>query len=44
VTISEPVGATILAMIIFREVPGPLVILGSVIILTGVFLASRDQA
>lgn len=44
VAVSEPVGATILAMIIFGEFPGPLVILGSVIILTGVFLASRDQA
>ena len=44
VAISEPVGATILAMIIFREVPGPLVIAGSIIILAGVFLASQDQA
>ncbi len=44
VAISEPVGATILAMVIFREFPGPLVIVGSVIILAGVFLASRDQA
>jgi drug/metabolite transporter (DMT)-like permease len=44
VAVSEPVGATILAMIIFREFPGPLVLLGSGIILAGVFLASRDQA
>jgi drug/metabolite transporter (DMT)-like permease len=44
VAISEPVGATILAMIIFREFPGLLVILGSILILAGVFLASRDQA
>jgi drug/metabolite transporter (DMT)-like permease len=44
VAISEPVGATLLAMIIFREFPGPLVIAGSAIILAGVFLASRDQA
>ena len=44
VAVSEPVGATILAMIIFREFPGPLVVLGSGIILAGVFLASRDQA
>ena len=43
VAISEPVGASILAMIIFQEFPGPLVILGSVLILTGVYLASRDQ-
>jgi drug/metabolite transporter (DMT)-like permease len=44
VAISEPVGATILAMIIFREFPGLLVVAGSLIILTGVYLASRDQA
>ncbi len=44
VAISEPVGATILAMIIFREFPGPLVLLGSAIILAGVFLASRDPS
>lgn len=44
VAISEPVGATLLAMIIFREFPGPLVVLGSVTILAGIFLASRDQA
>jgi drug/metabolite transporter (DMT)-like permease len=43
VAISEPVGATILAMIIFREFPGPLVVLGSVIILAGIYLSSRDQ-
>jgi drug/metabolite transporter (DMT)-like permease len=44
VAVSEPVGATILAMIIFREFPGTLVVVGSIIILVGVFLASRDQA
>jgi drug/metabolite transporter (DMT)-like permease len=43
VAISEPVGATILAMIIFKEFPGPLVVAGSLIILTGVFLASRSK-
>jgi drug/metabolite transporter (DMT)-like permease len=43
VAISEPVGATILAMIIFKEIPGLLAIAGSIIILAGVFLASRNQ-
>ncbi|MFN2134917.1 MAG: DMT family transporter [Candidatus Promineifilaceae bacterium] len=43
VAISEPVGATLLAMVIFKEFPGPLVMLGSIIILSGVFLATRDQ-
>ena len=41
--LSEPVGATILAVLIFQEFPGPLVIAGSLFILTGVFLGSRDQ-
>ena len=41
--ISEPVGATILAMLIFQEFPGPVVILGSLLILAGVFLGSRSQ-
>lgn len=44
VAISEPVGATFLAALVFGEFPGPLVILGSVVILIGVFLATRDQA
>jgi drug/metabolite transporter (DMT)-like permease len=44
VAISEPVGASLLAMVIFKEFPGPLVILGSAIILIGVYLSSRDQA
>lgn len=44
VAISEPVGATFLAMLVFGEFPGPLVILGSIVILIGVFLATRDQA
>jgi len=42
--ISEPVGATILAMIIFQEFPGPVVILGSILILAGVYVGSRSQA
>ena len=39
--LSEPVGATILAMIIFQEFPGPAAVAGSVLILAGVFLAGR---
>lgn len=41
--LSEPVGATILAMIIFKEFPGMLVVVGSIFILSGVYLGSRDQ-
>jgi drug/metabolite transporter (DMT)-like permease len=44
VAVSEPVGATILAIIVFREIPSLLVVGGSIIILAGVFLASLDQA
>lgn len=42
--ISEPVGATILAILIFQEIPGPVVLLGSLLILIGIFLAARSQA
>lgn len=40
--ISEPIGASILAVLVFQEVPGPLVIAGSILILAGVYLASRS--
>lgn len=39
--ISEPVGATVLAMIFFQEFPGPAAVVGSILILAGVYLASR---
>jgi drug/metabolite transporter (DMT)-like permease len=42
--ISEPVGATILAMLFFREFPGPLTVVGSVLILSGVYLGGQSQA
>lgn len=42
--IAEPVGATLLAMAIFQEIPGPIVIVGSVLILAGVVIASRREA
>jgi len=40
--ISEPVGATLLAILIFQELPGPAALLGSAFILAGVLLASRS--
>lgn len=40
--ISEPIGATLLALIFFREIPGPLVVLGSLFIFAGIVLASRQ--
>lgn len=39
--LGEPVGTTILAVIFLREVPGLMEIIGGVMILTGIFLASR---
>lgn len=36
--LGEPVGATILALLILREVPGPLVLLGGLVTLLGIYL------
>ncbi len=41
--LGEPIGSTILALIILKEIPTPLEIVGGVIILTGIYLASRGQ-
>ena len=43
VVMSEPVGATLLAWAVLGEAPGPLVLLGGVLILSGVYLALRGQ-
>jgi drug/metabolite transporter (DMT)-like permease len=40
-TLGEPVGSAILAYFILSEVPTPLTILGGVLILIGIYLASR---
>jgi drug/metabolite transporter (DMT)-like permease len=37
----EPVGSTILAIFIFREIPTTLKIIGAIFILAGIFVASR---
>lgn len=39
--IAEPIGATILALIIFREIPKPLTIVGSALLLGGIVYAGR---
>lgn len=41
--ISEPIGASILGLFIFREVPGALAVLGGALILGGIVLASRRR-
>jgi drug/metabolite transporter (DMT)-like permease len=38
---AEPIGASILALVIFSERPGPMVIVGSVFVLAGVLVSSR---
>jgi drug/metabolite transporter (DMT)-like permease len=40
--LGEPIGSTILAMILLKETPAPLEIIGGGIILLGIFLASRS--
>lgn len=42
--LGEPIGSTILALIILKEIPVPLEIAGGVIILIGIYLASRAPA
>jgi drug/metabolite transporter (DMT)-like permease len=41
--LGEPIGSTILAMSILKETPSILEILGGLVILVGIYLASRDQ-
>jgi drug/metabolite transporter (DMT)-like permease len=42
-TMGEPVGSTILAIIIFREIPSPLKVVGAIIILAGIYIVSRES-
>ena len=42
-TLLEPVFGTVLGFLIFSEIPGPLVIVGSVIVLLGVYLFSAKE-
>lgn len=41
--LGEPIGSTLLALLILKEVPAPLEIIGGGIILIGIYLASRGQ-
>jgi drug/metabolite transporter (DMT)-like permease len=40
--LGEPIGSTILAIIILKETPSVLEVLGGVVILVGIYLSSRD--
>ncbi len=42
-TLGEPVGATILAYLVLREVPSLLEAIGGIIVLIGIFLVSREE-
>jgi len=41
--LGEPIGSTILALLILRETPTPLEVVGGVVILVGIYLASRGD-
>ncbi|NHZ72259.1 MAG: EamA family transporter [Aquificales bacterium] len=43
VIFAEPIGASLLALFIFGERPGPMVVLGSVFVLVGVLVSSRKS-
>jgi drug/metabolite transporter (DMT)-like permease len=42
--LGEPIGSTVLALIILKEIPATLEIVGGAVILIGIYLASRSQA
>jgi drug/metabolite transporter (DMT)-like permease len=42
--LGEPMGSTVLAMLLLNETPSVLEIMGGVIILAGIYLASRNQS
>jgi drug/metabolite transporter (DMT)-like permease len=43
-TLGEPIGSAILALVILSETPAPVTIVGGVLILAGIYLASRQSA
>ncbi len=42
--LGEPIGSTVLAMIVLKETPAPLEVIGGGVIMLGIYLASRSQA
>jgi drug/metabolite transporter (DMT)-like permease len=42
-TLGEPIGSAILAFFLLKETPGPAVIGGGILILIGIYLASRGE-
>jgi len=43
-TLGEPIGATILAYFILKEIPASLTIFGGFLILAGIYISSRKRA
>ena len=43
ILLSEPIGSTILAYLLFEEVPSSMKIFGAILILAGIFIASRTE-
>jgi drug/metabolite transporter (DMT)-like permease len=43
-TLGEPIGSAILALIILNEIPAPIVMFGGILILVGIYLASRNES
>jgi drug/metabolite transporter (DMT)-like permease len=41
--LGEPIGSTVLAYFILQEVPAPMKIIGAILILTGIYTASRGE-
>ncbi|MHB1295852.1 MAG: DMT family transporter [Anaerolineae bacterium] len=42
--LGEPVGATLLALVVLAEAPAPTALLGAALILLGIYVATRDEA
>ena len=42
--LGEPIGSSILAYFFLNEIPGTIEIIGAILILTGIYIASRSQA
>ena len=44
VSLLEPVGATLLAALILHEIPGPTIVIGALVVLAGVFVATQQES
>jgi len=42
-TLGEPIGATLLALLIFRQIPQPLTVVGMVVTLLGIYMVIHEE-